>query len=364
MPAKVLVIEDITELREGMLEILAEDGFEAFGAPNGLTGVDLARQLLPDVIVCDIQMPDIRGYDVLTILRERTETALIPFIFVTALSDRNDQRQGMELGASDFITKPFRSTELINAIRVQLDKHQRLVKHSESKLNKLRESLITSLPHEFRTPLNTVIGFSDILATDGDTIPNEQVKEWSTLIHGAGMRLYRLIENYLIYARIEVLTRDPHSLKKGKTNKAPHLLKATAQTIAQDHNRSDDLQFYSDELTELKISDEYLKKIMEELIDNAFKFSQRGSNVGVTGEQIESGCLITITDYGRGFSSEQITQIGAYVQFDRWLHEQQGMGLGLTIAKRLVELHDGSILIDSGNGKTSIMVRLPRHLED
>ena len=119
---KILVVEDAQSLRKDIVEMLGFEGFEAIGAENGLVGVDRARQVLPDLIICDIMMPGLDGYGVLEELRKDTLTSTIPFIFLTARTDRVDVRQGMELGADDFLTKPFHAAELLATVRTRLKK--------------------------------------------------------------------------------------------------------------------------------------------------------------------------------------------------------------------------------------------------
>src|SRR5690349_18566274 len=109
---KVLVIEDSADLRDDLIEMLTLDGYETKGAENGRVGVQVAQQIMPDLIVCDIMMPEMDGYDVLMALRRDPETAGIPFIFLTARTEHIDRRQGMVLGADDYLTKPFDVQEL------------------------------------------------------------------------------------------------------------------------------------------------------------------------------------------------------------------------------------------------------------
>jgi signal transduction histidine kinase len=109
------------------------------------------------------------------------------------------------------------------------------------------------------------------------------------------------------------------------------------------------------------MANEYLVKVTDELVQNAFKFSEEGKPVRVTLKEAFNGALLTISDEGRGFSTEQIAQIGAYMQFERKMNEQQGLGLGLTIAKRLVELHGGTFSIEGKKGEgATIIAKLPR----
>src|SRR5690349_13658301 len=126
---KILLIEDNNEVRENTQEILTLANYEVITAPNGKVGVELAQREKPDLIICDIMMPELDGYGVLHILGKNPETATIPFIFLTAKTEKNDFRKGMSLGADDYLTKPFDDTELLNAIETRLRKSDLLKKY-------------------------------------------------------------------------------------------------------------------------------------------------------------------------------------------------------------------------------------------
>src|SRR5829696_3922669 len=129
MEKRVLVIDDNTDLRENTAEILDLAGFKTFTAENGKRGVEVATREKPDVIVCDIMMPELDGYGVLHLLRKNPDTQNIPFIFLTAKTERGDFRKGMEMGADDYVTKPFDDIELLNAVEVRLKKSEILGNH-------------------------------------------------------------------------------------------------------------------------------------------------------------------------------------------------------------------------------------------
>src|ERR1043165_2764151 len=122
MAKRILVIDDNNDLRENTAEILDLAGYQTLTAENGKRGVELATKEKPDVIVCDIMMPELDGYGVLHLLRKNPETQNIPFIFLTAKTERSDFRKGMEMGADDYVTKPFEDIELLNAIEMRLRK--------------------------------------------------------------------------------------------------------------------------------------------------------------------------------------------------------------------------------------------------
>lgn len=141
---KILVIEDEPDVRANIIELLEAEDFNVVGAENGFFGALWAQEYLPDLIVCDVRMPELDGYDVLTALRQDAVTATIPFIFLTANADKSDMRRGMELGADDYLTKPFTRTELLSAIASRLAKHEVVMQryHQErQQVNSLKQKV-------------------------------------------------------------------------------------------------------------------------------------------------------------------------------------------------------------------------------
>ena len=120
---KILVIEDEAETRDNLVLMLEMEGFKPCSAPNGRLGVEVAKRELPDVILCDVSMPELDGYGVLEALRAHNVTVSIPFIFLTAKGDKKDLRTGMNLGADDYLTKPATAEEVLSAINARLDRH-------------------------------------------------------------------------------------------------------------------------------------------------------------------------------------------------------------------------------------------------
>jgi DNA-binding response OmpR family regulator len=141
MEKTILVIDDNTDIRENTSEILELAGYKTFTAENGKQGVEIAVKEKPAVIVCDIMMPELDGYGVLHLLRKNQETQNIPFIFLTAKTERSDFRKGMEMGADDYITKPFDDIELLNAVEVRLRKSQILEQNYTSSPSGLTQFL-------------------------------------------------------------------------------------------------------------------------------------------------------------------------------------------------------------------------------
>ncbi|MBN1564225.1 MAG: hybrid sensor histidine kinase/response regulator [Anaerolineae bacterium] len=347
--ANIIAIDDNPSVLDTVVNILEAVGYSAKGILNGGVGVQVVRDRLPDLVICDIKMPGFDGYDVLRELRLDPATASIPVIFLTAQSERDDMRAGMELGADDYITKPFSARELLAAVNTQLEKHKAIATRYESTLRLLRKNIMYALPHELRTPLGGILGYAGVLELDADSLSPDDLRQIGDRLVKAGKRLHRVLENYLVYAQIEIMASDPAevaALRNHITSKVDKLIGDVAQAKAEEAHRSGDLQVNVDNVA-LQIAEHDLNKILNELIDNAFKFSQPGTPVQVNGVREERRYTISIRDYGRGMTKDQIGQIGAYMQFERVMHEQQGLGLGLIIAKRLSELHNAELIIKS-----------------
>src|SRR5258705_3076168 len=189
-----------------------------------------------------------------------------------------------------------------------------------------------------------------------------EIAEMGQVIYDSGKRLERLIENFLIYAQIELLESDAQkisALRKKETRGARSLIETHAREQARLAHRAEDLALHMEDLS-VPMSEDYLAKIVDELVQNAFKFSQPGTAVQVSCSNSSNVVTLSITDKGRGFSTEHITKVGAYMQFDRKMQEQQRLGLGLTIARRLTELHGGTLAIQSQRGAaTTVTMKLP-----
>ncbi|MGK7902656.1 MAG: response regulator [Hormoscilla sp.] len=359
---KILVIEDDEFIRENLIELLLEENFTVLEAENGAIGAELAVQERPDLILCDIMMPCLDGYGVLQKLRTYPETETIPFIFLTAKATKIDQRQGMELGADDYLTKPCSQEELLKAISTRLKKQAAVQKNAQDKLEELRSNITLSLPHELRTPLQGILGFSELLINEAEEIEPSEIREIGEYINTSGERLSQLIHNFLLYAELELMATNPEGLKMLRShqiNNSKTIIAEVSRAKAIAANREADLHLYLQESL-VNISEARLKKIAEELVENAFKFSAEGTPVRVVSRNENNYFTLTIGDRGRGIASEYIDKVGAYMQFDRKLYEQQGTGFGLIIAKRLAELHGGKLILESIPGQeTTVRVILP-----
>jgi len=371
--SKLIVIDDDIAVRSNLVEMLEMEGYEVIGAENGRVGVRLARQHLPDLIVCDIMMPELDGFGVLEELRQDLATATIPFIFLTAKADKADLRQGMALGADDYLVKPFTRDEILAAVTTRLAKQAVLTQKVQGKFDNLRANIALALPHELRIPLTSILGFSELLMDETASLPVRDIQDFARSINLAGRRLQDLVMNFLLYAELAMAIRDPE-LAASMKDPSPCYVESVVTEVAIEQarlaHREADLQL-DVEHAAVWLGTVYLGKLIKEIVNNAFKFSQPGGPVRVIGRQEAPRYHLTIEDHGRGMTAEQIGDIGAYLQFERRRHEQQGQGLGLIIARWIAELHGGKLDIESvyGEGCTAHVSLLlcpdePRGIEE
>lgn len=359
----ILAIEDEPSILENILETLELGEFKALGAENGLIGVQMAREHRPDLIISDITMPEMDGYDVLAELRSDPDTATIPFIFLTARTEREAMRQAFEFGADDYLSKPFSPSDLLVAVTARLNRHSTIVQEQQQKLNELRGNLLLMLPHEMRTPLNAVLGYADLIVADAADMDVDQIVKMGQRIQKGGARLLHLIENYLLAAHLQIVRSDPEALARlvAGTTSQPHvIIKALAERKAQQANRVEDLALNLEPASDIRVAEDNFKKAIDEVLDNAFKFSKPGTPVQVIAAVQDDVYLLQIADNGRGMTQQQIANVGLYVQFERRRYEQQGSGLGLSLARSLAELHGGALDIESAPQRgTQVSIRLP-----
>jgi K+-sensing histidine kinase KdpD len=269
----------------------------------------------------------------------------------------------MELGADDFLLKNQIESRLLTTIGAQLRKKNRFQKRMQSRMKIVSKNISYALPHEFRTALNEINNLANYLDQMADRIEKDEINEIAQDIIKSNKRLMKITENFLVFARIQEFNDNPEKLKnlrRFKTEEPISIVNNIAETIAQKYERENDVYIENgnDHLA-LEISSENFFKIFSELIDNAFKFSNKQDIINIHHWLNEEFLYFEINDNGRGMNDQQIANIGILSQFERDMYEQQGIGLGLTIAKSLVELHGGTFKIVSKQGiGTDIVFRL------
>lgn len=360
----ILVVEDDQLMAQGIADILGVEGYRVEVALNGRAALVKMQSQTPDLVLSDIMMPEMDGHDFCALVRASPEWRALPFIFLTALGQRIDQRRGLELGADHYLTKPFEPDDLLLAVRARL---QRAADHqaaAHAALTDLRTSILTALNHEFRIPLTYITGYSRLLAEEGYTMDTETFQKClKSLLQGAE-RLRRLVENVLLVTQIDsgelaaTLKLFPQS-----TSDLHGITQAVITAYAPDaeqrqvtlHNR------VSADLPSVAVGQDYVRHMLNHLLDNAIKFSQVGDQVTVSSTRRDGNVELTVIDEGIGIRADALAWVfDAFRQVDRHKQEQQGAGLGLAIVRGLAQVHNGSVNIESKpQVGTTVRLHLP-----
>lgn len=342
---KILVVEDSDDLRENIISLLEINDYEVLVAENGYDGLQLAAKEIPDLIISDRMMPIMEGTQMLQELRSNSLTANIPFIFLTAKSSRQDIREGMNFGADDYLPKPFEAAELLNAVKIRLEKKNK----ADEVLDKVYKNISQSIPHELRTPLVSIQGFTNIIIDEIDTIDKDSIKDMCVMIKNSSIRLHRTIEKFILFTEAELMLKDRKnysSLAVGITNIDKSLVELLTHNKAQFTDSAHSFEIKT-KTSSVKIWQEHFKVILNELIDNAVKFSFPSKPIEIYSAEDAETYSIVIKNYGRGMSEEEIKNASPFIQHNRSYYEQQGNGLGLAIVQRIGEFYNVDFKLQS-----------------
>ena len=366
---KILVIEDETILREEVLEWLTLEDYEAFGARDGMEGVNQAVQHIPDLIVCDITMPRLDGHGVLLELHANPLTAAIPFIFVTARAAHEDVRKGMSLGADDYITKPFTRLELLDAIHSRLEKQAAFEQKYQDEVNILNEAftqeherrllntrLVAMFSHDFRNPLASILSSNSLLRDYGQRMEAERQTLHFNRVEASVRRLMQMLDDMLVVAQMEV----------GKLEFQPEVL--SLENFFQDmvdefqalHAETHHIIYKSEFHENIEGDPRLLRQIAANFISNAVKYSPRGSEIQVSLKPANDHVILKVKDNGIGIPPDDLAKVFASFHRAANVGNIAGTGLGLAIAQQAAELHGGTVSLESEVGiGTTITVQIP-----
>jgi EAL domain-containing protein (putative c-di-GMP-specific phosphodiesterase class I)/DNA-binding NarL/FixJ family response regulator len=307
---KILVIEDETVVRENLLELLSAEDFETIGASNGTRGIDLALSEFPDLILCDMMMPEVDGYGVLTRLRKEPITATTPFIFLTAKASKSDFRQGMNLGADDYLTKPFTRSELLSAVLTRLSKQATMTKHFANKPEvktflpgiqvieaKLRRALQDGNLEEFKVNYQPIVNINS-----GKIIAAESLLRWQNRQLGlvSPGELIPLAESTglivpigeWVLQRVCQETKTWHNSGFTKINIAVNL-------SAREFFKPD----LSEKIEKILVVNDLAANHLELEITETIIMQNVNSAIAIMKQLRSLGVKITIDDFGTGYSS-------------------------------------------------------------
>lgn len=366
---KILLIEDELPLREEVLEWLTYEGYETLGVGDGLSGLETASQEQPDLIICDIMLPGLDGYEVLLELQANPSLMKTPFIFVTAKGTREDIRKGMSLGADDYLTKPFTRNELLQAIRTRLEKKAIQEQEYQQQINSLREMLthereqhllhermIAMVSHDFRNPLSTILSAAQLMKNYADRMTEEQRIARLSRIEGAVYRLNQMLDELLLAAQMET---DHFELKLSPIE----VVKFVEDILSEFdliYEKTHSFHLRHDLPGSVNADARLLRQIIVNLLSNAVKYSPAGSTVQITLRRKGAAMLLSVRDQGIGIPEEDQARLFELFTRASNVGSVPGTGLGLAIVKQAVDLLGGKITVESREGEGSeFCVSLP-----
>ena len=365
--SKILVIEYEEHLLEAILDALQQEGFETLGALDGTVATELIHSFQPNLVVSEIHLPELDGYSILQNLRSNPDMASVSFIFLTAVTNRAAMRKAMELGADDFITKPFTHEELINSIHARLQRQLWRTELQQSladvtRSDQLKTDMIQVAAHDMRNPINAIgLALKVLRRKHGVDFLEEGFGELNDIAVAAN-RLQTITEDILSLERIEATVRNETLQVVDLTN----LVEASYLAYrGQANQKGLAYQFEVNSHSAFVLADPVqLREAIHNLIVNAIKYTPAGGRVLLRLDRAGRICRLTIEDSGCGIPSDQISRL--FRPFSRaQIPETQaieGSGLGLHLVKKIVERYNGEVLVQSVYGEGSIFgFYLPMH---
>lgn len=383
--ASILIVDDNPSNVDLLREILSHDGYRHVrGETDPRKVPDLCATEPFDLLLIDIRMPHMSGFDLMERLKPIFGDDYVPILVLTAQTDQETRRKSLELGANDFLTKPFIAWELLHRVRNMVEirklyrraaEQNRELEHRVSertaelsdaleaarKADRAKLDFLAVMSHELRTPLNSIIGFADVLAGEGmGKLGHPDYLEYVKLIEESGRSLLTMVNNILDYTRgstgsIEIQESDVN---------IPQLLTGCADMLApKAAGKRLTLAVHPCPAFRMRIDRRRLREMVLNLLDNAVKFTPTGGHVGVAVEDRGNFVGLTVRDDGPGIPAELMGRIfNPFTQAERSLVRQhEGVGLGLPIVRRFAELHGGGVEIDSAPERgTAVTILLPK----
>jgi two-component system, sensor histidine kinase and response regulator len=348
----ILIVDDIPANLRILSEILKSVGYKVRPVPNGMLALQVAEKEKPDLILLDIMMPDMDGYEVCRRIKANPFLNDIPIIFISALNETNDVVTALKSGGVDYVTKPFQAEEVIARVYTHVKLYRQSIELQN--LNVTKDKFFSIIAHDLKGSMRGFKGMTEFLAECVPSMTMAEIQEHLGSLRDSSTHLFRLLENLLQWARLqqgsvpfEIEPIRLQSIVKESIILIKELAKRKNIDIAQDVSKQ--LRVFADS--------NMLQTILRNLLSNAVKFSMAGGNVSISARAADDKSIeIAIKDSGIGMTREMIDNLFR-------LDSQTGRpgtdgepstGLGLLLCKEFIEKHGGKIWVESEVGKGSI----------
>jgi len=355
----ILIIDDVPANLKVLGDILKGEGYKVRPVPNGAMALQVALKEKPDLILLDIMMPDMDGFEVCRRLKETESLKDIPVIFISALNDTKDIVKALQSGGVDFITKPFQADEISARVSTHLKLHHQsimLVEQSKElqQLNASKDKFFSIIAHDLRGPLGGFMGLSEMIADESQPITPDEKKEMIRALSRSSRNIFNLLENLLEWSQMQ----------NGKTAFVPRetslsQLVSEGIKILADSGRNKNISIITDIAADQMVHADanMFQSVVRNLVSNAIKYTPKGGSVKITADLTENNTsVITVKDTGIGMKSEMVANLFKLnVNNSRPGTEgEHSTGLGLLLCKEFVERHGGELWVESEEGKGAL----------
>ncbi len=348
----ILIVDDNQTNIILLQAILKRAKYNTVSATNGTDALRIMQEMHPDLVLLDIMMPEMDGYEVARRKDEIEDIQSIPFLFVTALSDTNSMVKGFKAGCSDFITKPFNTEEILIRIHHQIInvENRRIINSKNEELKSLirnRDKLYAVVAHDLRSPLGTIKSVLDIL---DENLNSEIIGfELYDLLHAtteSADELFGLLENLLFWTRTQMgkLIFQPKEIKI--TDAVTDAIKATS-SMSNIHRI--DISYSDNTGNATVLADKnMITTVIRNILANAIKFSDEDSSIEIETKIVDNQLSCSITDHGCGMDDEVKQALQQQISITTTgKHQEEGTGLGLTLCREFIRAHNGNLSFES-----------------
>jgi signal transduction histidine kinase len=369
----ICVVDDDDILRAMIRAELEADGYSVVEAVDGEDALRLCNQQKPDLMIVDVVMPRMDGFELCRRLRNQPETALLPILMATGLDDVASIGQAYEAGATDFIPKPLTWIMLIHRVRYMLraarafaairENQERLLRAIDAAetANRTKTEFLANMSHELRTPLNAIIGFSELMRTQTYGPISEQYLEYILHIGESGEHLLRILTDILEYSQAEIkrltLFEEELDLEAVVTQ---------SSNVIEDMARKAEIAYSVEierNLPKFRGDASKIRQLLINLLGNAVKFTPAGGSIWLNaGRAADGGLHLLIRDTGIGIAPDKMAiALAPFGQVESaFARSRGGVGLGLPLSTTLAQLHGGALTLSSEVGKGTVaQVSLP-----
>lgn len=362
---KILIVDDNIGNIEFLNVILEDEGFEISTAYDGPEALEKVSEISPELILLDINMPEMSGYEVCERLKQKPESKDIPIIFLTAQAEFEDIIQGFNIGAVDYVTKPFNSEELLSRVNTHLElyKSKKLINEQIEELHRLnatKDRLLSIIGHDLRSPFVSIVELSKMLSEGIENLKPDDVKEMSQAIYKSSKQSFNLLEGLLEWAKSQsgkVSINIKQNDLAAVVDKAIELISLKADRKGV--KISSELEAGASAMFDLNM----ITTVVRNLLSNAIKYTGREGEVVVSAERANGEIRVVVKDTGMGIREENLSRLFKDDVFitTRGTDGEKGTGLGLSLCKEFVEKNGGTISVESKEGEGStFMFTIPK----